>query len=200
MLRLLSEAEQGNFEDALDLAEQSLQLRREVGDRWAIANSLNNLGVLLREVGQHQRGRVLLEESLTLNRRVGDRWAIANTLSSLGEVALDQRDWPAARGFLEESLKINRDLGDPTAMAFILECFAAMAAAQKTAAQALRLAGAASALRTAIGSPLSAAEQKKLDEYLAPARQGVQPEEEPALFQEGAAMEVEKAIAVALMD
>jgi predicted ATPase len=188
----------GDYHKARELAEQSLELRREIGDRWAIANSLNNLGVILRDLGQHTRGRAVLEEGLVLNRQVGDRWAIANTLSSLGEVALDQTDWRAAKGFLEESLQINMELGDRTAVAFILECFAAIAASQRGPNEALRLAGAASALRAAIGSPLSPAEQERLNGYLQPARQKLSVEEHISIFQEGTTMSLEQAVALAV--
>jgi adenylate cyclase len=185
------------YQHARELMEQSLEIRREVGDRWAIANSLNNLGVLLRDQGELGRARALLEESLVLNRQVGDRWAIANTLSSLGEVAIDQKDWPAARGFLQQSLEINLDLGDRTAVAFILECFASMAAGLGDAARALHLAGAASSLRVAIGSPLSPAEQQRLDQSLQPARDAVPNERSQGLYAEGAGLSLEQAVALA---
>jgi predicted ATPase len=187
-----------NFSEARELTEQSLQFRREVGDRWAIANSLNNLGMILRDMNQGAEARSRLEEALTLNRQVGDPWATANTLTSLAEVALDQQDWPAAHRFLEESLKMNLELGDRTAVAFILECFAAIAAAQSKLAMALHLVGAASALRTQVGSPLAPAEQSRLDNYLEPARQNVSPETQLALFNHGTTMRVEEAIALAL--
>src|SRR5262249_39680561 len=108
------------------------------------------------------------------------------------------KDWPAAHGFLEESLKMNLELGDRTAVAFILECFAAIAAAQGKPTVALHLAGAASALRTDVGSPLPPAEQSRLDNYLEPARQMVSAEAQLSLFNQGTTMGVEKAIATAL--
>jgi len=80
----------------------------------------------------------------------------------------------------------------------VVGLFAAMAAAQGEAAHALRLAGAASALRTSIGSPLSPAEQKRLDDYLEPARRTVPSEGGQALFEQGAEMGLERAIAEAV--
>jgi predicted ATPase/class 3 adenylate cyclase len=182
------------YETARRLMEQSLEMRRKVGDRWAIANSLNNLGVLLRDLGELGPARALLEESLDLNRQVGDRWAIANTLSSLGEVTIDQKDWPSARGFLEQSLKINLDLGDRTAVAFILECFASMAASLGETPRALHLAGASSSLRATIGSPLSPAEQERLDRSLKPAWEHLPAEQTKALYDEGIRLTLEQAI------
>jgi predicted ATPase/class 3 adenylate cyclase len=181
---------------ARELCEQGLELRREVGDRWAIANSLNNLGVLLRDTGELVRARALLEEALTLNRQVGDRWAIANTLSSLAEAALDQKDWSATQAFLRESLTINLELGDRIAVAFVLECFAAIAAAHAEARLALRLVNAASALRQSLGSPLSPAEQTRLDRYMEPARRALPAEEAAAVTRQGLAMSLDEAVAL----
>jgi predicted ATPase len=186
------------YPNARELMQQSLEIRRELGDRWAIANSLNNLGVLLRDISEFASARGLLEESLLLNRQVGDRWATANTLSSLGEVAIDLGDWPAAHGFLGESLKINLDLGDRTAVAFVLECFAIMAARQGAVSRAFQLAGAASNLRTVIGSPLSPAEQERLDKALEQASHLIQPGESKNFYEQGARLTLEQAIAIAV--
>ena len=183
------------LDQARELAEESLRLRRETGDRWAIGNSLNNLGVLLRDTGELDRARSVLEESLVLSRQVGDPWAIANGLNSLAEVALDQKDWQAARTFLHESLATNLELGDRTAVAFVLECFASMAAEQANPSLALRLAGATSALRKSIGSPLSPAEQARLDRYLEPARRALSTEAAMGATREGENWSLEQASA-----
>src|SRR5579883_1027761 len=187
----------GDYGKARQLMEQSLEIRRRVADRWAIANSLNNLGVLLRDIGELDAARKLLEESLVLNRQVGDRWAIANTLSSLGEVAIDQRDWPATREFLGDSLSINMELGDRTAVAFVLECFAVINAARLEPSLALRLAGAAAGLRAAIGSPLSPAEQQRLDKNLEPARASISAEQASEFYEQGKSLSLDAAIAAA---
>jgi tetratricopeptide (TPR) repeat protein len=186
------------YDQARTLMEQSLGLRRELGDRWAIANSLNNLGVLLRDIREWQTARKLLEQGLVLNRQVGDRWAIANTLSSLGELAIDQKDWPAARDFLRESLTINQDLGDRTAVAFIIECFATMNAGLGESARALQLAGSALQIRSACGSPLSPAEQQRLDKSLEAARNLLPPEHAKDRYYEGGRLSLEEAVALAL--
>ena len=43
--------DQGHFDEARRLHEEGLALRREVGDMWVVANSLNNLGNLARGQG-----------------------------------------------------------------------------------------------------------------------------------------------------
>lgn len=165
-LAILAHQFAGDFARSRHLHEQALGLRRELGDRWAIANSLNNLALVCRDQGDLVTARALLEESVTLNRQVGDRWAIANSLSSLGDVALDQRDFARGRACLTESLAINRELDDRRAIAFLFEYFGKLAALEGHAGRALRLVGAAAALREVIGTPLSPAETAQQERLL----------------------------------
>ncbi len=189
------------FEDdyarAQQLYEESLSIRRLVGDRWAIANSLNNLGLLARYRSDFITARTQLEESLEITRLLGDKWSIANTLTSLAEVALDMGDTAAARACLAESLEINRTLGEQRAIAFILESFAALSAPEQPA-RALRLAGAAAALRDTIGAPLSTAEQERLEELLEPARAALSEDEQASATAAGQTLAPAEAIREAM--
>ena len=191
---------QADFPAARALYEESLAIRRDLRDRWSIANSLNNLGLVLRDQGDIAGARALLDESLTINRELGDRWSIANCLSSLGDVALSQKDYGAARTFLEESLAINEELSDRRAIAFLFEFFARLDAARNQPRRALRLAGAAAALRDAIGAPLSPAEQLRFHQTLDSACAALGDTEKSALLNEGKGMVLEQAVDYALKD
>jgi hypothetical protein len=81
-----------------------------------------------------------------------------------------------------------------------LEGYGALAAAQGAPRRALRLAGAAAALRERERGtrPLSPREQITRDRRLAPARQALSAEEQAAAWAEGQAMTLEQAIADAL--
>lgn len=191
---------QGGFAEARHLYEESLALRREVGDRWAIGNSLNNLGLVVRDLGDAKEARRLLEECVAINRELGDRWSIGNALGSLADVALSQGDHLDARDFLVENVRINRELGDRTGLAFSLELFAQVAAARGRARVALRLAGAATALRETIGAPLSPSEKERLERALAESCRGLLPGLYAAFFEEGRRLSVEEAVELALSD
>jgi len=191
---------QGDFSAARALYEESLAIRRELRDRWSIANSLNNLGLVLRDQGDSAGARALLEQSLAINRELGDRWSVANSLSSLGDVALSQHDYGAARVFLEESVAINQELSDRRAIAFLLEFFAQLAVARNQPRRAYRLKGAAAALRDAIGAPLSPAEQLRLNQTLETAGSALSEIEKSTALLEGKGMVLEQAIDYALKD
>jgi non-specific serine/threonine protein kinase len=85
-------------------------------------------------------------------------------------------------------------------MAFGLERFAMVAAARGRAQRALQLAGAASALREAIGTPLSAVAHSALEARFAAARSSMRPDLAQAAWARGRAMNIDAAISFALID
>ncbi len=183
---------------ARPLFEESLAILREIGYRWAVGQLLNNLGLVLRYLGEIDQARELLEESVEVRRALGDNWGVANSLSSLSNLLLHQGIFDGVREFLEESLKINAELGDRTAIAYCIEDFASLAAANGQPESALRLAGAAQAIREETGSPLPHGEQAALDRTLAPAREALDETSQAAAWEAGQAMTLEAAIAFAL--
>ena len=111
---------QGDYPAARGLDEESLAIRRQLGDRKGVAASLNNLGLVACDQGEFAAARMLYEESLAIKRELGDRPGIANSLNNLGNVAYDQGDLASSRVLYEESLTIARELGDREAVARLL--------------------------------------------------------------------------------
>ncbi|MEZ4733373.1 MAG: tetratricopeptide repeat protein [Caldilineaceae bacterium] len=87
--------EQGDYRRARALHEESLALKRAMGDKQGIATSLNNLGNWALTQGDYGTARRLQEESLALKREVGDKQGIATSLNNLGNIALYQADYHA---------------------------------------------------------------------------------------------------------
>jgi len=184
---------QGRYVDARQLNEEALSLRRELGDKWAIAVSLNNLGNVAIDQGSYEEAGHLLEEGLALRREVGDMWVVANSLNNLGNLRRDQGDYEAANTRYLESLMLVREYNDRWAIAYLLEDMGCLACLQGHFERALRLAGAAEALRQIIGAPRSAAEQQKLDSKLENPRAALGEPASSELLEEGRKMEIEAA-------
>lgn len=111
---------QGDVDQAARLVEQSLALRRELGDEAAIAHSLNGLGIAVGARGDHTHARALFEESLALARKLADPSRIAISLNNLGIVARQQGDLDQAVARFEEGLKLLRELEDTRSVATTL--------------------------------------------------------------------------------
>ncbi len=103
---------QGDYSTAKTLHEESLRIRRELGDSRAAAGSLNNLALIARRHGDYAVARALLDEALELNRALGNRSWEAINLNNLGSILTEQGDHAAARELQEASLSIFRELGN----------------------------------------------------------------------------------------
>ncbi|MBM3459804.1 MAG: tetratricopeptide repeat protein, partial [Armatimonadetes bacterium] len=100
--------DQGDYAAARAFHQESLAIRRGLGDRRGIAGSLNNLGNVACDQSDYGAARALLEESLAIKRELGDQRGIAGSLGNLGRTVVEQGDYAAARALQEESLAIGR--------------------------------------------------------------------------------------------
>lgn len=189
---------QGDLATARSLMEESLAAWRELGDKPGIAALLNNLGLVALEQNDYAAAHSFYEEGLALKRGLGDWRGVANSLHGLGDVAFAQSDYATARSRYEESLEAARKLGDKQAIAHLLEAFVFLATVQGQPECALQLAGAAAALREAIGAPLRLPGQTRLERYLETAQQALGGEASAKALTKGRAMTVEQAIEYAL--
>jgi tetratricopeptide (TPR) repeat protein len=186
------------FEENRALWTESLTIFRELGDRAGVGWELNHQGDAAREQGDFVAARDRYDRALAEFREIGDRWGIAGTLADLGNLARDQGDHAGARARYAESLGIFRDLEHKRGVARLLECFAGCAADEGQPDRALKLAGAAAVLRQGLGTPLSRAEQARLEKSLAPARQALSDAASASAWMEGWALPLEQAVDSAL--
>jgi tetratricopeptide (TPR) repeat protein len=85
--------ESGPYDEAQRLAEESLELRRTLGDDWGVANSLNMLSVNALEQGKLEKAKRLVKESIAIRQRIGhwghefwvSNWTLARTLKYAGK-------------------------------------------------------------------------------------------------------------------
>ena len=121
---------QGEYKQAREYREKSLELARDLGDRALETRSLNDLGAVARVQGEYEQARKYLRESLELARDIGDQTSEANCLNKLGVVAQAQGEFERAREHYKRSLELVRDLGDRALEAWILNDLGAVARGQ----------------------------------------------------------------------
>ena len=142
---------QGDHARATALLEESLALRRRLGDTGALAAVLNNLGAVAYARADLARARALHEEALAIARDRGDARAVASSLGNLGLVADSGGEYERAAALHRESLSISRGLGDGWSIALSLNNLGVVAAHQGRYEQAAGLHEEALALRRALG-------------------------------------------------
>jgi len=190
---------QGDHERAKSLYGECLAIFQGLGDRTGVAWSLNSQGDVAHDRGDAATAREFYGQALAIFRDLGDNWGIAGTLADLGNMARLERDFSAAHALYRESLKLFQELEHKRGIARLLECFASAAAAQSHSERALRLAGAAAALRQKIGAPLTPAERAKLEANLKNTRPGLDETSSTAAWREGWLLPFERAIHEALL-
>jgi DNA-binding SARP family transcriptional activator/predicted ATPase len=98
---------------ALRHAQQSLRLRRRIGDAWGESLSSYTLGFLARQQGFLRTARKHYRESLALRRQLeADHAGIISCLHAMGRVSRSIMRHAEAQRLHEECLELSRDTGN----------------------------------------------------------------------------------------
>jgi hypothetical protein len=103
---------EGDYQAASLLAEESLSILREIGNKRESGYAEWLLGLVRMAQRNSAAARPLLEESRSLFRDLGDVWGEAFTLYLLGMVAYFSAEGAAARAYYQESLRLYRQQED----------------------------------------------------------------------------------------
>jgi non-specific serine/threonine protein kinase len=108
---------QGEVKRASALLEESVALRRQLGDNRALAQSLRHLGSLTFDRGDLEATKRYYEESAVLFKKERDEAGYAGTINNLGVLATVHERWNAAATLYEEALDFFRGYGDKQGIA-----------------------------------------------------------------------------------
>jgi tetratricopeptide (TPR) repeat protein len=161
---------EGDLVGARGFAEESLAVARAVGDDVQMANSLNCLGELARLECDWDAARRFYEQTLPLYRKAGDGTGFGTGLCNLGAVTFAQGDLQTASSYYREALAMDHELGHRSSVSYSLDGLAAVAVRRREWKRAGLLAGAAQALREAIGFELEPIDRALREAYMAEAR------------------------------
>jgi len=185
----------GDTDGARSLLEQAVALNREIGGAH-LAGALANLAQLESATGRFDRAFEALQEALVLDRQQGDLFGVAVDQHSLALVSLRSGRPAEARGTLCGVIDFAMASGNTSLLVNVLELAAAIIAELGEAPRAGRLAGAAAANRDESGMLISAQEAAMLEEFLAPARAAMTPQEWDAELAAGRALSQAEALAL----
>ena len=103
---------QTRYREAVDHAEQALDLFCSTGYRTGQAGALNNAGWYLSMLGDHREALVRCQEALALFGELADRDGEAVTSDSLGHIYHQLGQFPEAAARYQHSLELSRETGD----------------------------------------------------------------------------------------
>ncbi len=111
---------QSDYDRGRALAQESLALFRELGEKRGIGLALNRLGVAAWRHADYATARVLMEEDLALYRELENADRIAWSLFALGLIDIKQGEYTRAYTSFEEGLALFRKLDNKRGIAACL--------------------------------------------------------------------------------
>jgi predicted ATPase len=142
----------GNFSDAKPLCEQAhaifVRLQNLQGAAWLESR----LGDLEWKLGNLKAARDSYNRALATFEKLGDRWAHARNLVDVSALTFEQKQESEAYRILDQAITSFMAMGNRRGVALALDKFAEFAAVSHDAKRAIRLAGAAGAIRHSIGA------------------------------------------------
>jgi predicted ATPase/class 3 adenylate cyclase len=187
----------GAAEEGMAKLGAVLEMARAIDERQLVADSLFLLGSHEIREGRPQDGFPMLEEALTIFRELGNLFATADSLSGLGSYYRLVGESEAAQAAQREALEIFVEVGNPIGIAMVLEEIAMTETMDGRHERALRLAGAADALKELIGGG-PPAELMRSAESFEESRRNLDPETADRAWNAGREMSADKAVAYAL--
>jgi tetratricopeptide (TPR) repeat protein len=107
----------GNHQDERPVTnyQQSLEIKRRIGDLAGTASTLGNLGIVYRNQGRYDEAIAHYQQSLDITRRIGHVATTARNSWNLGLIYEKQGDLAAALPLIEEAAQIAERVGMPHA-------------------------------------------------------------------------------------
>ncbi len=190
--------ESGNVSKARALCEEALAILMRYPALMTNAAWLESrLGDLETDEGNPGGARAHYDRALALFEQLGDRVGLGRTKVDCGLMFSTEGHTDRARVMLTDALNAFHEMGNKRGLARALEGFALLAARAGQAERALRLAGAADAIRHSIGAAVYGADRLKLGRELDEARRTLG-DAALAAEMDGWAMTVDAAVDVAL--
>jgi tetratricopeptide (TPR) repeat protein len=140
--------EHGDLATARRLCQESVELFRQANSRWDLAVALCGLGTVARLAGRTSEATSLYEEAVGAIRPMPDPWILSFTLRHLAALVTSEHQYERAEAHWRESVILLQGIEeDPRGIAQGLEGMAAVLSARREHPRAIRLIGAAGALR-----------------------------------------------------
>ena len=191
-------AHRGNETEKERYIGQLRALVSEMPNSFQVSMFLLGLGMDERMRGNYDSARKIFEQGREAFSQIHSKYFVMVMSSEQGHVERQKGNVTQARLIYRETIKGWQDLGNRAAIAHQLECFGFLAVAEEEPQAAVKLFGAAEALRDKIQAPMTDYERVEYDQASAHVRSLLPEPEFSSLWLEGQSMTMEQAIEFAL--
>ena len=190
----------GNMEQAKAYIVEAADVAREAGFGWAASFLAIGLGHTAAVLGDLEAARAGFMESARIAKRMGNRRIVYSSQSELGHILRQHGELDEPLAIYKDLLPKWKDLGHRSAVAHELECIAYILMRKEEPERAATLLGAAEALREAIDSIMTEAEQVEYTKEISALRAGMDEVEFQQSWNTGRLLSMDDAIEYALKE
>jgi uncharacterized protein HemY len=101
----------GDYALASAYLNESLAIRRSLGNRWGIAATLGTLGWAAMRQGDYVKAENSFSESLQVRRAIGDKGGMAWCLERFAEISFEQQDYLRSVRFFAAADLLRKSVG-----------------------------------------------------------------------------------------
>jgi len=190
--------EKGYHEQAKKYFEESLFIRKEIGDKNGIAYSFNYLGNVANYRGDKVLAKKYYEDSLKIFKEIGDKRGIAESHHNQGNLASEKGDYVLAKNFFEEEMAIRKEIGDKSGISELMIYFGSILANQRDFELAVKLLSTSEKIIESIEGVLDKSSRLIKDETIAKLHEHLSIEVFNKYWEEGKKLTLEEAVELAL--
>jgi tetratricopeptide (TPR) repeat protein len=199
-LNLLSQItmRSGDFKSPVPWVEEALSISRQLGDQTNEAYILSLSAALAYWQGNYQQATSYYHEALLLTEKTGDNFLKLWIHVHIGYAFLHQGNIQQARALFVDSIHNTYTAGLTGILVFAVEGIASLYVDQNQFKRATQLLAWTDAMREELGDQRPPVEQKSVERDLAVIHSKLDKSEFASISEEGRAMTVEQAVAIAL--
>ncbi|MEM7793708.1 MAG: tetratricopeptide repeat protein [Cyanobacteria bacterium P01_C01_bin.118] len=132
-----SQFNQANYGDALELFQQALAIRQDIGDQDGIGESLNSIGGVYDNQGDYEQALDYYQQALSIHQAIDDTSGIGASLNNIGYIYSLLDDYEQALDYYQQALMILQSIGNRPGEAVMLNNIAFIYGRQGNYGQAL---------------------------------------------------------------
>ncbi len=102
----------GEYDKALPCFEQSLEIRKAIGDKDGEGTTLSNMGTIALHKGDYEKALSYYEQALEFFRKAGKKSEVGTLLNNISQIYSARGDYEKALSYLEQALEIKKAIGD----------------------------------------------------------------------------------------
>ena len=185
---------------ACDYYEESLEIRRSMGDRVRVSESLCGLALCAVQLGELQRAEALLRDAEQTLRGAGGGLQLARVHAAFAEYAIAAGRTSEAKVRLGEAGRIRTEIGAMTGVPWLLDLWACVAVEDGDFERAVRLFASAAKGRERLACPARPSEVMFCERFVQRADDEVESTQRGVLAEEGCGLPMRRALRYAKGD